>query len=830
MTQSVAVGNATAAAILSLFLLAGSASSSQASSLTPYESRTEFLLTSPASTSSGLYGYVNPALLAYVDAMETTFSWTDESGGPTPVNDWGVFSAVPHMGFGVLHRELEGVGGFNDYRLAVASGDRNASAGFAYGWSSGGDRAGAPASVLVLGTLLRPSPRISLGLTWTSTPSLDAREGVADLALRPLGTDRLTLFSDIAMASDRAGGGTVWSAGAALSPWPGFQLAARYLDSRTLSFGLNLDLGHLGFHSQSRYNRGTSAAGRRDRTRNLYSLRLGGRRLDGLSFLHRKQPAYVDLELAGALRHRRFPLFDSSHSLLEILTLIQRAELDPRVGGIAINLSGIQLSHEKAWELRRRLEEFRQSGKGVVVYLDRVRLKGYHLASVADRVVMDPAGMIALEGLVAGSTYLKGALDRIGIGVEEWRFYKYKSALETIARDGMSDADREQWQTLVDDTYGLARDDIISSRGLSAQVFDRLVDDVTLFLPEDAIEHGLVDTLARWPAMDEGVVSLEGSGRPRLKPAALTPPAEDSWSEPPRIAVIYALGVCAMDSGINARRLVGDIRRVARDDRVRAVVLRVDSPGGDVLPSDLVAEALQECREEKPVVVSQGSVAASGGYWISLNSDAIVAAPNTITGSIGVIGGWIYNKGIKEKLGLTTDHVQAGRHADLGFGMSLPFLPGMLPDRPLDQAERQTMERTIRGMYGSFVQKVAAARGRTEAGIDSVAQGRVWSGIRARDAGLIDQLGGLDTAVRLAREKAGIGGEDRVRIVEYPRMAWFNPSAIRGMVWPSLFATSPVRPNGSGAILEEFQFRLDHNGHPLLMLPMNHLGGDLVDP
>ena len=138
------------------------------------------------------------------------------------------------------------------------------------------------------------------------------------------------------------------------------------------------------------------------------------------------------------------------------------------------------------------------------------------------------------------------------------------------------------------------------------------------------------------------------------------------------------------------------------------------------------------------------------------------------------------------------------------------------------------MERTIRGMYGSFVQKVAAARGRTEAGIDSVAQGRVWSGIRARNAGLIDQLGGLDTAVRLAREKAGIGGEDRVRIVEYPRMAWFNPSAIRGMVWPSLFATSPVRPNGSGAILEEFQFRLDHNGHPLLMLPMNHL--DLVDP
>ena len=829
MAQSGAAGNSGAAAILCVFLAATSVTSVNAGgSLIPYESRTEFLPTSPASTPSGLYGYVNPALLAYVDGMETAFSWSGESGMTDVAPDWGIFSAIPHLGFGVIHRELQGERGFNDYRFAAAGGDRSVGVGFAYGWSSGGDLRGAPESVLVLGALLRPSPRISLGLISTLTPSLDAREGVGDLALRPLGTDRLTLFADIAVASDRAGGGTFWSVGAALSPWPGFQLTARYLDSRAVSFGLNLDLGHLGFHTHSRYDRGSSAAGRRNRTRNFYSLRLGGRRHDGLSFLRRKQPGYVDLELAGAVRYRRFPLFDSSHSLLEILALIQRAERDPRVGGIAVNLSGIRLSHEKAWELRRRLEEFRQSGKRVVVYLDRVRLKGYHLASVADRVVMDPAGMIALEGLVAGSTYLKGALDRIGIGVEEWRFYKYKSAFESIVRSGMSDADREQWQALIDDAYSLTRDDIVSSRGLSAGEFDRLVDEVALFLPEDAIEHGLVDTLARWHALDEVVLSLEGSRRPRLKPSTLTPPAEDSWSEPPRIAVIYALGVCAMDTGIQARRLVGDIRRVARDERVRAVVLRVDSPGGDILPSDLVSEALQQCGEEKPVVVSQGSVAASGGYWISLNSDAIVAAPNTITGSIGVIGGWIYNSGIKEKLGLTTDHVQAGRHADLGFGMSLPFLPGMLPDRPLDEAERQAMERAIRGMYGSFVRKVATARGRSEAQIDSVAQGRVWSGVRAREAGLVDQLGGLDTAVRLAREKAGIGEGEPVRIVEYPRLGWFDADAIRSMLWPSLFASRAL-PNGSGPVLEEFQFRLDHNGQPLLMLPMERLGGYLND-
>ena len=186
MTQSGAAGNSSAAAILYVFLLAAGATSVDGEgSLTPYESRTEFLLTSPASTSSGLYGYVNPALLAYVDEVETVLSWSDESGGRAPViPDWGIFGAIPHLGFGVIHRELQGEG-FNDYRLAAASGDRSASVGFAYGWS-GGDRRVAPESVLVLGALLRPSPRISLGLTWTSTPSLDAREGVGDPALRPL--------------------------------------------------------------------------------------------------------------------------------------------------------------------------------------------------------------------------------------------------------------------------------------------------------------------------------------------------------------------------------------------------------------------------------------------------------------------------------------------------------------------------------------------------------------------------------------------------------------------------------------------------------------------
>ena len=828
MPQSGPPGNfCTALGVVGLLLTAPVGGASRFL-VTPYEFRTEFLYASPAGTSTGLYGYVNPALLAYVEAAETVIAWSDEGEARRPVNDWGVFSAIPHVGFGVIHRRLEGTS-FADYRLSVAAGDRNASLGLGYGWSRGGDPDVRPGRAFVLGGLLRPSPRFSLGLTGTVSPTFSAREGAVDLALRPGGTDRLTLFADGVLASDRAGDSAFWSAGGALTLWPGFQLIGRYIDSRTLGIGVNVDLGHLGIQTHSRYDRHRGA--RRDRTRNLYALRLGGaRRADGLSFAKPARRAYVDLSLTGRLTDRSYALFDVSTTLIELLTLIGRAERDPLVDGLAIDLSGMRLSHEKIWELRRRLEKFQQSGRHVVVYLDRASLRGYHLASVADRIVMDPVGLLALEGFVAGATYVKGALDRIGIGAEEWRFQKYKSAGEQLVRTGMSPADREQWQTLLDDAYALTRDDITRSRGMTSAEFDHLVDDVTLFLPADALEHDLVDTLARWDAVGEVIASLEGGERRRLSPSSLSPGSDDRWSEVPRIAVVYALGMCAMDTGIRARSLVGDIRRLAEDDLIRAVVVRVDSPGGDVLPSDLVAVELQKLRKKKPVIVSQGSVAASGGYWISMNSDAIVAAPNTVTGSIGVFGGWIFDRGFKESLGVTTDRVQVGRHADLGFGMSLPFTGLTLPDRNLNEVEKRRMERAIRILYRQFVDKVALARGSTPAAIDSVAQGRVWSGQRARDVGLIDELGGLDRAIDLARQKAGLDPDEPVRIVERPRMTWFRPIALRGLLLPRFAAGYDRQRGGSSAALEEFRFRLEHNGQPLLMLPMEWMGVYPVDP
>jgi len=261
--------------------------------------------------------------------------------------------------------------------------------------------------------------------------------------------------------------------------------------------------------------------------------------------------------------------------------------------------------------------------------------------------------------------------------------------------------------------------------------------------------------------------------------------------------VIYALGVCAMDEGIKARTLVRDVEAAADDPRVKAIVLRVDSPGGDGMASDYIAEALKKAKKRKPVIVSQGHVAASGGYWLSMYADTIVAAPTTITGSIGVIGGWMYNKELKEKLGLSTDHVKAGKHADLGFGFALPFLGVGIPDRNLTEAERSTVERSIDSFYRLFVAKVAEGRKTTADRIEPLAQGRFYSGEEAK--------------------RLGIGPDEKVSIVEFPRPGLLDLSRML----PSPFS---VRDALDGdATLRHVRFLLQHNGEPLPLLPLDDM-------
>ena len=787
--------------ILAVASSAGAESFGRVQPFAPYAERSEFMPAVPGA-GPGLYGFVNPAVLTQVRGIESTFAWSDRGGGGG--NEWGMFTAFPRIGFGFLRQSGNDRRGAetDEYRLAFSGGDGAAGLGVGFGWGRG-PRSLRPENHLSAGALLRPARHLSLGLTWISDLRARAREAAVEVAVRPLGSPRLTFSADAAMANDRAGGERFWSAGGAVELWHGLALSARYRDDRIAAIGLRFGFGEGAVQTGHLIGLGDG-----EPSRGLYSVNFAGFQGDGLGLVKRRQPGYLHLKLAGPVRYRRYTLFDGSRTLISLLSQIERARTDPGIGGVALNLSGIRIGYENSWELREQLQALRDDGKRVVVYIDYAGLRLFHLASVADRILLDPSGMLVLEGFVAGGTYLKGALDRIGVGVEELRYREYKSAMETLIRDSMSEADREQWQAFVDDLYSGARADIAAARGLEEEEVDRLVDEVTLFLPEDARGQGLVDTLARWDAVDAVLESLEG--RPVAK-TGLAPRLDRSWGEPPRLAVLYALGVCAMDTGIRARRLVDDIERVREDGRVKAVVLRVDSPGGEVLASDLVAGAMRRLKEEKPVIVSQGAVAASGGYWISMYADSIVAAPVTLTGSIGVILGWYYNSGLKERLGLATDRVQAGARADLPFGLQLPLL-GTLPDRNLREDERAIVDAAMGATYDRFVREVAASRGLSTEAVEAVAKGRIWSGSRALEAGLVDELGGLTTALRLARERAGLKPDRPVVIDEYPR--------------PGLVDWDRLAPNLIGQELpvaayrrlgEQLLFRLEHNGRPLLL-------------
>jgi protease-4 len=271
-----------------------------------------------------------------------------------------------------------------------------------------------------------------------------------------------------------------------------------------------------------------------------------------------------------------------------------------------------------------------------------------------------------------------------------------------------------------------------------------------------------------------------------------------------------------MDDGINARQLVHDVESAVNNHDVKAIVLRLDSPGGDPMASDYISDALRKAKGKKPIIVSQGAVAASGGYWLSMYADTIVAAPTTITGSIGVIGGWVYNKGIKETLGMSTDMVKAGDHADLGFGVTLPLVGLSLPDRNMNEAERSRMEYTLRSMYADFVQQVATGRKKSVDYIGSIAQGRAWSGYDGLQNGLVDVLGGLETALRIAKEKAGIPENQEITLLQLPRPGFINFSQfVPKVIGVKIGTTDPL--------FEHLKFRIQHNGQPLPVLPIEDI-------
>jgi protease-4 len=769
------------------------------SAIPAFHDRTNFLFTAPGASGPGLYGYDNPALLGYLRSFNA--AWFTNYSDPKINNRWGLFFGIPNFGFNFINCKQDSIS-VTDYNLALSVGSRVTSLGLAYEWW------GNHARLLKIGTLLRPTRHISLGVTGTFALTGTDKEGYVDIAYRPPGFEEFTFFGDYSLQTGQAPKDGLFSIGFGLEPKPGLRFTGRVFSDTTISLGVSLSFGRLSAATQVHFEK---PAPNRYHT---YAVRVGGYEPNIFQPLLEARRNYLSLDLCGPIKYRGYAMFDRTPTLIGLIELIDRVKRDPTIQGIALNLSGLDVNPEQAWELREKLQDFKSGGKHVVVYIDNAGLIEYHLASVADRVVIDPCGQIMLLGTLRGRFYLKGTLDKLGIGIDEWRYFKYKSAAETFSRESMSEADREQWQKIVDDAYRLVKEDVCASRGITGERFDELVNEGAVFMPDSARTDRLVDTVGRWEAVENMVRDLEGSKKHMISPSALVDdkaPYDDYWGDRPRICLIYALGVCAMDTGIKARQLVKDVEAAAKDPRIKAVVFRIDSPGGDALASDIVAEALRKCREKKPVIVSQGLVAGSGGYWLSMYGDTIVAAPNTITGSIGVIGYWLFNKELKQKLGVATDHVQDGAHADLGYGFPFPLI-GTLPDRNLTDQERARIEDFITAFYREFVAKVAAGRRTTVEAIEPIAQGRVWSGSDGREKGLVDVLGGLDDAIRIAKVKAGLSENHEVLIVELPKPELFNLN----MFQPKLIGVDEIQR----AIIDLLQFYSRHNGQALTIMPM----------
>ncbi|MBR2031777.1 MAG: signal peptide peptidase SppA [Alistipes sp.] len=461
----------------------------------------------------------------------------------------------------------------------------------------------------------------------------------------------------------------------------------------------------------------------------------------------------------------------STH-LLKVLQSIEAAKSDARVKGIYLNFTGLGgITTGAMEEVRAALVDFKQSGKFVVAYNETYSQGAYYLASVADKIYLHPEGGFSWVGLAQTGLFMKGALDKLGLKAEAFRptACKYKSAVEPYIRKNFSPENRAQSQMMVDDMWSVLVGTIAESRNLDAKKLMRLADKLEVSQPEDALKHGLVDALIYEDEMEakfaEYGVEKGADGKFNiisLGDYMTLAPVLPKFGAP-AVGIVYAEGQVfdgeGEDDNVYSVNVSKTLRKAREDKDIKAVVFRVNSPGGSALASDVIWREVELLRKEKPVIVSMGSYAASGGYYISAGADAIVADKLTLTGSIGVFGMLLEGEDmLNKKLGLTTDVVKTGAAADCGANVMGVGV------RKITDLERKTLLRSVDKVYDTFTTKVANGRNLPMDKVLELAQGRVWSGTRAVELGLADANGGLREAIAIAADKAGV--VDNFRVTE----------------------------------------------------------------
>jgi len=752
---------------LSLLLLSVQAQAS----LSHLASRDGFGLTSVAYCGDSRDVVLNPALIATRKGLSSLFyhQFTDSSYQETN----SLFLSAGGVGFAAQWLKTPQGIDYQSYTLSLSgkSGD-HLYTGLSYTWKRSGSYLFDDYSSLNLGLVYRPCNFLSFGgvarnlnrpRNWDK---IRHREFDLGLAVRPF-TTRLTLSVDGRMSEKESIQEIVPVYGLELELIDGLFLKGSRDGDGNFGVGVQLNLATLGGGLIRLYDKDSDYQG------GATYLWFSQERYR--TFLH-KRHQFVELRLAGNIVDEKpGGIFGpKGHTTKAVLDLIEKAKRDKSVDGIILRVGSLSTGWGKIQEIRNKILDFRSAGKKVICYMETGGNLEYYLATATDKIVLYPSGDLSLIGFKSEVPFLKGTLEKLGIKAELEHIGKYKTASDLLTRDSMSVAHREVINSILDDYYDQFTRAIAQGRGMEVEEVKEKIDQGP-YLAAEALKADLVDTLAYWDQVEDIAKKLAGRKIHKLKGKKFVKRKERryEWGVPPKIALIYGSGpIWSGKSGYNpliggkymgSETIAQAIRRARKDRSIKAIVFRIDSPGGSGLASDVIWREVTLAQKKKPFIVSMSDVAGSGGYYIACAADTIVADPGTITGSIGVISGKFDMKGLYDKIGLRKEIITRGENADIYTNY-----------RGFSAEERRKVKLMMKEFYDDFVNKVAQGRGMSYEDVDAIGRGRIWTGRQAKLNGLVDELGGLEQAIDIAKAKAGLSKKEEVKIVTYPRYGYFT--------------------------------------------------------
>lgn len=619
------------------------------------------------------------------------------------------------------------------------------------------------------GIIARPFPSLSVGSVIKNIGGANEfpRLGQFGIGLRPFG-ERFTIAADISQNLTDMDEVLSKRLYIDIEPILGVNLSVLYFtDEQDFRLGLNVNMRSFGYGFTQHNGSENEEIG-------------------GSLFFHKSSLLYhtifkkrgelvLKMKLSGTITEEPTPFFRGKfNSLKGLIDALDEIGQRPDVKAILIELGAFGAGFTKLTEIRNAILKLREKGKKVFCYTESLGNGTYFLASACDKIFLNPAGTVWIAGTRATSIFFKRLFDKVGIKAEFEYIGAYKSAREPFTRDSMSDADREQTNVLLDDFFSVYVEAISKSRGMNINEVKDLINTGIHTAPQ-ALKNGLVDDLIYEDEIDAKLEKILGK-KPIIKSFKKEykrGPYQTAWQYPSqsknKIALIYAVG--GITSGKSSRgfamQVMGSqtiakaIKEAREDKSVKAIVFRIDSPGGSALASDVIwREVLLTTtgKDKKPFIVSMSDVAASGGYYIACAADTIVALPTTITGSIGVLGGKLVFSGLLDKIGINTEIIERG-----DFASALSSL------RSFTDEERKKIKEIIEWAYDDFTNHVAEGRSMSQDSVKKVGEGRVWSGLRAKEIGLVDELGGLEKALEIAKESAGIKKEEEVVLKILPK-------------------------------------------------------------